>query len=66
MLSNASRNAMANKPWPQRLGYALAAIWIFGGMFVFFIRFSAKFYQANQPAIDALIARIADAVGLGS
>ncbi len=38
-------------------GNVLAALWIFGGMAFFFIRFSTIFYYANKPAVDALMAR---------
>ncbi|GEM_PF-3218348 len=33
----------------------LAALWIFGGMLFFGIRFGAEFYRANQGAIQAFL-----------
>jgi len=36
----------------------LTALWIFGGMTFFFLRFSAIFYQANQAAIHQLLERV--------
>jgi hypothetical protein len=38
-------------------GNAVAALWIFGGMFFFFLRFSAVFYHANKAAVDSFLAR---------
>jgi hypothetical protein len=40
------------------IGTALAALWIFGGMSFFFLRFSTIFYQANQAAIHQLLERM--------
>lgn len=40
------------------IGNALAALWIFGGMLFFFMRFSFAFYSANQSAIDRLLERL--------
>ncbi len=46
------------RPW-QPLFYRavliLGGLWIFGGMFFFFIRFSIRFYIANKGAIQSLV-----------
>jgi hypothetical protein len=37
------------------LGNILGALWIAGGMFFFFIRFSSIFYYSNRGAFDSLL-----------
>ena len=40
----------STRKWP-RIGNVVAAVWIFGGAVVFFVRFSVVFYRANRSAI---------------
>ena len=37
------------------LANAIGAIWILGGMFFFFLRFTFVFYEANAAAIGRLL-----------
>lgn len=47
-----------SRPLLPDLGHGLLALWILGTALVYFIRFTADFYRANQGAIDGLIERI--------
>lgn len=38
--------------------YIIAALWIFGGTAFFLLRFTLRFYQANQSAIEGLVKRL--------
>ena len=35
-----------------------AVVWVFGGMLFFFLRFSFRFYEANQRAIEHALDRL--------
>ena len=47
----------------QALGYFLVGLWILGVAFLFFVRFSAAFYRANKPAIDAAVSNVRGHLG---
>lgn len=47
---------MTRKPWLRRGGYTIAALWIFGGAFLFYTRFTILFYMEHQAAIDSAVA----------
>ena len=53
-----SRGAAACRAGLRYALIALAAVWIFGGMLFFFLRFSAVFYRANEPAIQHVFDRL--------
>lgn len=55
-----------SKKWGRRIGTFFAALWIFGGAFVFYVRLSVVFYYANKNAIHGTLAKAAEYLGIGS
>lgn len=51
-LRRASRTAL------RSLLLLAAVVWVFGGMLFFFLRFSFRFYEANQRAIEHALDRL--------
>ena len=48
----------------QRAGYTLATLWIFGVALFYYIRFTFLIYATHQTAIDDILKRLTDTLGI--